>query len=115
MQVLIVTGGKDKGGKPLSSTELLVYLSPEGPTEGWREATHLDTPRYGLRAAKIGQVVYVTGGTRDDGSHFYDGKIQSWSPDHQTWTREGMVDAANGHDGVTEVLLTDVADFCDFP
>ena len=103
MQVLFVTGGI--GDSYLSSTELLDYSTPAG---GWREAGHLPAPRFSLQAAKLGQVVYVSGGY---GGSFLD-SILSWSPDTESWSQDGVLTAAREDHGVTEVSLAAVADYC---
>ena len=48
-------GGMD-GSKALSSTE---QYSPGD--DSWRESTALPRPLYGLRAATLGNIVYLTG------------------------------------------------------
>jgi len=62
LQMVLVTGGWDGYG-PVNSTEVL-DLSSSG--NEWREAGMLPSARYGLRAASLGDVLYVTGG--DNGS-----------------------------------------------
>ena len=106
VQVLIVTGGWDQGSQDLASTELLDYSAPAG---GWREAGQLPSPRRGLRAARLGQVVHVTGG--HDG-HGYMDSVLSWSPDTESWAVTGVLTAARDYHGVTEVELAAVEDYC---
>ena len=93
-------------GQRLTSTELLDFSAPAG---GWREAGQLPSPRSGLRAAKLGQVVHVSGG-RDDGS-FLD-SILSWDPDTESWSQAGVLTAARDSHGVTEVFLAAVEEYC---
>ena len=89
----------------LASTELLDYSAPAG---GWREAGQLPSPRLGLRAARLGQAIFVTGGA--DGS--YIDSILSWSPDTESWSQAGVLAAARFYHGVTEVSLAAVEDYC---
>ena len=105
VQVLIVTGGWDQGSQDLASTELLDYSAPAG---GWREAGQLPSPRYGLRAERLGLVVHVLGGSDDR----YMDSILSWSPDTESWAQAGVLTAARASHGVTEVSLAAVEDYC---
>ena len=104
--MLIVTGGVGDGNQRLASTEVLDYSAP---AESWRQAGLLPSPRIGVRAARIGDVLYVTGG--------YDGQgdmddILSWSPDTELWTVAGNLAAARRYHGVAEVSLAAVEDYC---
>ena len=107
MQILLVTGGWDDGHRFLSSTELLDYSAPAG---GWREAGQLPSPRTGLRAARLGEVLHVTGG-RSSHLSLMD-SILSWSPDTESWTLAGSLADARASQGVTEVSLAAVEKYC---
>ena len=107
VQVLIVTGGVERaGGLYLASTELLDYSAPAG---GWREAGQLPSPRDGLRAARLGRLVHVSGGW--DGNSYLN-SILAWSPDTEAWSQAGVLSAARDSHGVTEVALATVEDYC---
>ena len=57
MQVLLVTGGKQGSGdssSPLDSTEIL-------ETNTWRISAPLPSARYGLRAASLGNTIFLFG------------------------------------------------------
>ena len=58
IQVLLVTGGMGTGGAYLDSTEIM--KTPDG---SWRTLTTamLPSPRLGLRAGTVNNVVYVFG------------------------------------------------------
>ena len=58
MQVLLVTGGQQWSGNssiPLDSTEIL-------ETNTWRISAPLPSARYGLRAASLGNTIFLFGG-----------------------------------------------------
>ena len=81
-----------------------------GPGAGsWREAGLLPSPLDGLRAAKVGDLLHVTGG--DDGSSDMD-KILSWDSISETWSVACHMKTARSYHGVTEVSLAVVADYC---
>ena len=44
----------------LASTEVFPYTG--SGADSWRKAGSLPSPRYGLRAAKVGDLLYATGG-----------------------------------------------------
>ena len=57
MQVLLVTGGQQWSGNssiPLDSTEIL-------ETNTWRISAPLPSARYGLRAASLGNTIFLFG------------------------------------------------------
>ena len=55
----------------------------------WREVEggELPSPRLGLRATVVGEVLYVTGGRDVDGNHFT--SVLSWNPASETWQQVG--------------------------
>ena len=55
----------------------------------WREVEggELPSPRSGLRAAMVGDVLHVTGGRDDDGSYLT--SILAWDPDTESWQDAG--------------------------
>ena len=57
MQVLLVTGGQQWSGNssiPLDSTEIL-------ETNTWRISAPLPSARYGLKAASLGNIIFLFG------------------------------------------------------
>ena len=54
----------------------------------WREVEHgeLPSPRYGLRATVVGDVLYVSGGYD---SNNYLTSVLSWNPAGETWQEVG--------------------------
>ena len=54
-------------------------------------------------------MVHVSGGY--DGPSYLD-SILSWSPDTESWDQAGVLIAARGFHGVTEVSLAAVEDYC---
>ena len=53
-------------------------------------------------------MVHVLGG--NDGSYL--DSILSWSPDTESWSQAGVLTAARNLNGVTEVSLAAVEDYC---
>ena len=55
----------------------------------WREVEggELPSPRYGLRATVVGDVLYVTGGSAGFGN--YHTSVLSWNPAGETWQEVG--------------------------
>jgi len=91
-QVLLVTGGWTSSRSYLSSTEVAAYSS-DGQLE-WREVEggQLPSPRLGLRASVIGDLLFVTGG--EDGDYNYVTSILSWDPVAESWQQAGNVAVA---------------------
>ena len=60
----------------------------------WREVEggELPTPRKGLRATVVGDVLYVSGGA--DGQHLT--SVLSWNPAWETWQEVGNLAVARG-------------------
>ena len=55
----------------------------------WREVEggELPSPRYGLRATVVGDVLYTSGGRDDDSNHLT--SVLSWNPAGKTWQEVG--------------------------
>jgi len=97
-EVLLVTGGSYSNF--LSSTEIATYTSSS--TLSWRIVETGDLPwgRFGLRAAVVENVLYVTGG--------YDGSnpltsILSWDPLQEKWTHAGDLKVARYYHAVVAI------------
>ena len=60
----------------------------------WREVEggELPSPRYGLRATVVGDVLYITGGR--DGNNIYLTSMLSWNPAGETWQDVGNLAVA---------------------
>jgi len=84
-QVLLVTGGYYSDY--LSSTEVAVYSSG-GQLEEWRvvEGGELPSPRTGLRATLVSDILFVTGGLYEN--NFFT-SILSWDPVAESWQSAG--------------------------
>ena len=63
----------------------------------WREVEggELPSPRLGLRATVVGEVLYVTGGRDVDGNHFT--SVLSWNPARETWQEVGDLAVARDY------------------
>merc|ERR1712004_39520 len=87
-QVLLVTGGYNRDY--ISSTEIATFTSSS--TLSWRivETGELPSGRYGLRAAVVENVLYVSGGK--DGDDLT--AILSWDPLQEKWTHAGDLKVA---------------------
>jgi len=97
LQMVLVTGGWDGYG-PVNSTEVLDLSSA---ANGWREVGMLPSARYGLRAASLGDVLYVTGG--DDGSAQDMDEVLAWDGIAETWAVAGHLAAPRRLHAVTSV------------
>jgi len=95
--MVLVTGGWDGYG-PVNSTEVLDLSSA---ANGWREVGMLPSARYGLRAASLGDVLYVTGG--DDGSAQDMDEVLAWDGIAETWAVAGHLAAPRRLHAVTSV------------
>ena len=62
----------------------------------WREVEggELPTPRSGLRATVVGDVLYVSGGYFYDGNDNYLTSVLSWNPASETWQEVGNLAVA---------------------
>ena len=67
----------------------------------WREVAggELPSPRSGLRAAMVGDVLHVTGGY--DGSRLT--SILAWDPDTESWQDAGSLNVARDYHAVVVV------------
>ena len=99
-----MTGGFGGGDR---ITEVFPYTGPGAGS--WREAGLLPSPRYALRAAKVRDLLLVTGGT-DDSSGM--DEILTWDSVSESWSVAGHLKTARWAHGVTEVSLAVVADYC---
>ena len=119
MQVLLVTGGKQGSGdssSPLDSTEIL-------ETNTWRISAPLPFPGYGLKAASLGNTIFLFGekifcinlwfNFNFLGGHagsFELNTILKYDATNQTWEEVGeMGEKRFGH---TVALMEDVSKLC---
>ena len=108
MQVLMVTGGQQFSGEssiPLDSTEIL-------ETNTWRISAPLPSARYGLRAASLGNTIFLFGGSGRSlicsGTEL--NTILKYDAINQTWEKVGkMGEKRVGH---TVALMEDVSKLC---
>ena len=63
----------------------------------WREVEggELPSPRYGLRATVVGDVLYVTGG--EESNNNYLTSVLSWNPAGETWQEVGDLAVARDY------------------
>jgi len=87
LQVLLVTGGETYDQR-FSSTEVAIFTDGSQPLE-WRETGQLPTVRWGLRAAVVDNVLYVTGGLEGDDDGIVLTSILAWDPVSETWQQAG--------------------------
>ena len=73
----------------------------------WREVEggELPSPRNGLRATVVGDVLYVTGGY--DGNYLT--SVLSWNPDGETWQVVGNLAVARDYHAAVAVPTSVVA------
>lgn len=100
-QVLLVTGGRQPGAGPTSTTEVATHTS--GVPLQWREVEtgNLPTPRNALRATTVDNIVYVTGG-RDDNNDYLS-SILYWNAATESWGLAGYLSVARDYHGATAV------------
>jgi len=106
LEMILVTGGWDGYG-PVNSTEVL-ELSDSA--KGWREVGMLPSARYGLRAATLGDILYVTGG--DDGSAQDMDEVLAWDGVAETWALAGHLAAPRRLHALTSVPQESLQSFC---
>ena len=88
---------------------MAVYSS--GSQLEWREVEggELPSPRYGLRAALVGDILFVTGGLDDDYHALT--SILSWDPIAEYWLPAGDLVVGRNYHAAVAVLTSAV--FCD--
>ena len=75
----------------------------------WREVEggELPSPRYGLRATVVGDVLHVTGGYDYDGNYLT--SVLSWNPAGETWQAVGNLAVARSSHASVAVPTSVVA------
>jgi len=97
-QMLIVAGGSGSSHQLISSTEVMAL---DG--SGWREVGELMRPMGGLKNAKIGNNVYLSGGWSGDAYH---DKIVVFNQDTEEWEEVGKMGEARINHGMTAAPST---------
>ena len=89
----------------LLSNQVAVYSA--GSPLVWREVEggELPTPRYGLRATVVGDVLYVSGGF--DGHYLT--SVLSWNPAWENWQEVGNLAVARQYHAAVAVPTSVVA------
>ena len=100
--MLLVTGGFPNLNT-LATTEVYNY-SGDGPGS-WRSAGQLPTARYELRAARVGQILHVSGGNGRD-------EILSFDPVSETWSLAGRMTVGRYFHAVVEIPVAVMAGYC---
>ena len=104
--MLLVTGGFSFPYY-LDTTEVFPFTGLGAGS--WREAGLLPSPRGALRAARVGDLLHVTGGY--DTSSDMD-EILTWDSVSESWSVAGHMKTARSFQGVTELSLAVVTDYC---
>ena len=96
------------GGEFLSSSETVTYSSDTmGP---WTlHPSSLTPARYGLKASRIGNMVYVSGGYDVDVTY---SDILTWDPEHSSWSQVGAMAVARYDHAVTTVNYNVISQYC---
>jgi len=99
-------GGKDYlKGSYLSSTETLQLGE-----RAWRESTALPRPLFGLRAATLDNIIYITGGY--DGGNYRD-EIYKLDTKTMNWVEVARMKTPRRFHGLSVIKFSQVADkFC---
>ena len=101
--MLLVTGGTNYNGLQWTTTDTTEVFPYTGPDAGsWRVAGLLPSPRAGLRAARLADLVHVN--DRDE--------MLAWDSVSETWTVVGHTTTARSGHGVTEVSLAVMDQYC---
>ena len=82
----------------------MITLSPES----WRETSPLPSSRTGLRGARVGEILHVSGGYPD----MVTDEVLAWDAVAETWGLAGKMAAARGYHGVTELDMAVIAQYC---
>ena len=84
-------------------------MFPYTGASSWREAGLLPSAREGLRAARVGDLLHVTGGGY--GPSDVD-EILTWDSVSESWAVAGHLETARHSHAVTQVALALVAGYC---
>ena len=84
---------------------MAVYSAGSLIVWGEMEGGELPSPRYGLRATVVGDVLYVTSG--DDGNYLT--SVLSWNPAGETWQEVGNLAVARDYHAAVAVPTSVVA------
>ena len=96
------------GGGYLSSSETVTYSS--GTMGPWTlHPSSLTPAKYSLRASRVGNMVYVSGGYDD----IYDySDILTWDPEHSSWSQVGDITVGRNEHAVTTVNYNVISQYC---
>ena len=106
--MLLVTGGINSDNQWQDKTDVFDYTIPHAGS--WRAGGRLPSPRYGLRAAMVGDLLHVSGGYDPDSGDM--DEILAWDSVSETWSVAGHMKTGRENHSVTEVSLAVVADYC---
>jgi len=107
-KVLLVVGGWWDGSDPLASSESVTYSASD--MADWTLHTDSLVPaRGGLRAARIGETVYLSSG---GGGNTYLSDILIWDPEHTSWSKVGDMAVARYFHAVTVVDYDVISQYC---
>ena len=84
---------------PISTHHIQIATYTSGSALSWRtiETGELPTPRRGMRAVVVNNVVFVTGGNGKDNSFLTE--ILSWNDLQESWTTVGNMEVARAFHG----------------
>ena len=96
------------GGELLSSSETVTYSS--GTMAPWTlHPSSLTPARYGLKASRVGNMVYVSGGGCI-GVTYSD--ILTWDPELSSWSKVGDMTRDRSYHAVTVVNYDVISQYC---
>ena len=70
----------------------------------------LPSPRYGLRATVVDNIIYVTGGLDDDFNVLT--SILSWDPSTESWQQAGDLKVARSHHAAVAIPSSIIESEC---
>ena len=76
----------------------------------WREGGQLPTPRHGLQAATVDNVIFVTGGLDDNSNDF--ASILSWDPSTESWKSAGDLKVARSYHAAVAIPSSIIQSEC---
>ena len=111
-QMLIVAGGYDSRGRPVSSSE--VYQYGLAGKQRWRTMADLPSARTASRGATLENSFYVFGGWERNGRKHLD-DILVYNSSSNSFTMAGQLTTSRYNLAVTEVPWRAVAQYCATP
>ena len=92
------------------ANQVAIYTDGSQPLE-WRETSQLPSPRVGLKAAVVDNVLYVTGGFHTTDFNIFT-SILLWNPSTETWQPAGELSVERDRPAVVAVPSSILSSEC---